>query len=215
MNTVSRVRTIWLGSVAAALAAASAFSPALRAQSQDNSQSVAEAARKAKEQKKTTTKDARVITDDTIRLRPASADSDAAPPAGTVVTSTPPAEAAAQPASSAPSDAAAPNPPAQPAPDTRKKQEQSAEVAKAKDLLAQAQAQLDVLKRELALDSDSFFSNPDYSHDSAGKAKLDDLQKTIGDKQISVEDLKQQLAALMKEAGISPDADKNPPPPQN
>jgi len=70
--------------------------------------------------------------------------------------------------------------------DPKKKGEQSAEVAKAKDVLAQAQAQLDVLKRELSLDSDNFFSNPDYSHDANGKAKLDELQKMIGDKQISV-----------------------------
>jgi len=220
MNTAYRIRTIWLGSVAA-LAVTAAFSPALYAQSQDSSQSVVEAARKAKEQKKSTTKDARVITEDTIRLRPASADSGAAPPAGTVVTSTPAANAAPQsdstaPAAPASADAAASKAPAQAAaPDTQKKEEQSAEVAKAKELLAQAQAQLDVLKRELALDSDSFFSNPDYSHDANGKAKLDELQRTIGDKQVSVEDLKRQLAALMKEAGISPDADKAPAPPKN
>lgn len=217
MNTIYRVRTIWLGSVAT-LAAAATLSPALCAQSQDDSQSVAEAARKAKEQKKSATKDARVITDDTIRLRPASADSGAAPPAGTVVTSTPSADAApssstAQSSASAAADKAAPQ--GVPEADSKKKEEQSAEVAKAKDVLAQAQAQLDVLKRELSLDSDNFFSNPDYSHDASGKAKLDELQKMIGDKQISVEDLKQQLATLMKEVGISPDADKTPAPPNN
>jgi len=184
---------------------------------------VAEAARKAKEQKKNATKDARVITNDTIRLRPASADTGAAPPAGTVVTSTPSADAAPQSnstvnpdTSSSTSTGSAEKVAPQSAPaDPKKKGEQSAEVAKAKDVLAQAQAQLDVLKRELSLDSDNFFSNPDYSHDANGKAKLDELQKMIGDKQISVEDLKQQLAALMKELGISPEADKTPAPPKN
>jgi len=34
-----------------------------------------------------------------------------------------------------------------------------------------------------------FSRTPDYSHDANGKAKLDELQKMIGDKQISVEDL--------------------------
>jgi hypothetical protein len=212
MNPVYRVRTIWLGSIAA-LAAASAVSPALFAQSQDNSQSVAEAARKAKEQKKAAAKDAHVITDDTIRLRPASADSGATPPAGTIETSTPPANPTAITDSPAPSDATASA--RVPAADPKKKEEQSAEVAKAKEVLVQAQAQLDVLKRELALDSDSFYTNPDYSRDARGKAKLDELQRTIGDKQISVEDLKRQLAALMQEAGISPDAVKTPAPQLN
>ncbi len=214
MNPIYRVRTIWLGSIAA-LAAATAASPALFAQSQDNSQSVAEAARKAKEQKKAAAKDAHVITDDTIRLRPASADSGATPPAGTIETSAPPVGPAAQTDSPAPSDAPAPPGARVPAADPKKKEEQTAEVAKAKEVLIQAQAQLDVLKRELALDSDSFYTNPDYSRDAKGKAKLDELQKTIGDKQISVEDLKRQLAALMQEAGISPDAVKTPAPQLN
>jgi hypothetical protein len=222
MNTFYQVRTIWLGSVVA-LVAAVALSPVLCAQSQENSQSVVEAARKAKEQKKSATKDARVITEDTIHLRPASADSGAAPPAGTVIISTPSREAAPQANPAVRSDTSAASTGAAekaaresaPAEDPKKKEEQTAEVAKAKDLLAQAQMQLDVLKRELSLDSDNFFSNVDYSHDASGKAKLEELQRTIGDKQISVEDLKQQLAALMKEAGIPPEADKVPAPPKN
>jgi hypothetical protein len=216
MKTQNIIRSIWLGSILALSTAA--LSPALYAQSQDNSsQSVAEAARKAKEQKKAATKDAKVITDDTIRLRPASADS-GAPPAGTVVTSAPAGEARPQNDSAAPAaDSSAAMAPAQPAPvaDPKKKEEQNAEVAKAKELLAQVQAELDVLKRELALDSDTYFSNPDYSRDTAGKAKLDDLQKMIGDKQVSVEELKRQLADLMQKAGIAPDADKTAAPPKN
>ena len=215
MKTQNLIRTIWLGSVVALSTAA--LSPMLCAQSQDNSsQSVAEAARKAKEQKKAATKEAKVITDDTIRLRPASADS-GAPPAGTVVTSAPAGEARPQNDSASPADSTPTIAPAQTAPsaDPKKKEEQNAEVAKAKELLAQVQAELDVLKRELALDSDTYFSNPDYSHDAAGKAKLDDLQKMIGDKQVSVEELKRQLADLMQKAGIAPDADKTAAPPKN
>jgi len=225
MKTKTRIQALWLGSVLT-FAAAAVLSPALSAQSQDNSgPSVAEAARKAKEQKKSAPKDSRVITNDTIQLRPASADSGATPPAGTVVT-TAPAAAPAQTHSAAtadtPTSAAAPesakpaNAPAQAAPGAgAKKEEQSAEVAKTKELLAQMQSELDVLKRELALDSDSFFSNPDYARDANGKAKLDELQKAIGDKQVSVEDLKRQLAALIQQAGILPDSDKAPVPPKN
>ncbi|HWZ99772.1 MAG TPA: hypothetical protein VN025_18590 [Candidatus Dormibacteraeota bacterium] len=225
MKTPTLVRTLWLGSVVA-ISAAGVLSSAVCAQSQDNaSQSVAEAARKAKEQKKSAPKENRVITDDTINLRPASADSSGAPPAGTVIVSSPAANStgtAAPPADSSTTQpvkianvAPAVNNPSQTPSDPKAKEAQSAEVAKAKELLAQVQAELDVLKRELALDSDSFFSNPDYSHDADGKAKLDELQKMIGDKQISVEDLKKQLAELMKQAGISPDADKAPAPPKN
>ena len=82
-------------------------------------------------------------------------------------------------------------------------------------MLAQAQAELDVLKRELSLDSDSYYSNPDYSRDTAGKAKLEELRKTIGDKQVSFDELKKQVEKLLQEAGISPDAAKAPAPPQN
>jgi hypothetical protein len=208
MKTQNLTRTIWLSSVVVLLSS-TALSPALFAQPQDNSsQSVAEAARKAKEQKKGASKDAKVITDDTIHLRPASADN-GAPPAGTVVTSGQATDASA--------DSVAARGPVQvsPAVDAKAKESQNAEVAKAKELLAQMQAELDVLKRELALDSDNYFSNTDYARDKAGKAKLDDLQKLIGDKQVSVDGLKSQLADLMQKAGISADADKTPPPPKN
>jgi len=213
-------RTLWIGSIAALLALG-ALPSALRAQSQDNAaSSVAEAARKAKEQKKNSAKDTRVITNDTISLRPASADTGATPPAGTVIASAPArsTEAAVAPAAAplkAADSAASTSAPAQPALSAGEKKEQSAEAAKAKEMLAQLQAELDVLKRELALDSDSYYSNPDYTRDADGKAKLDELQKMIGDKQVSLEDLKKQVAELLLKAGISPDTGKPIEPPKN
>src|SRR5690349_11997334 len=199
------------------------------AQSQDDSsQSVAEAARKAKERKKSAPKENHVITDDTLRLRPASADSSGAPPAGTVINTTPTVatgntaatDATATTASTSPAAASTEAATAKPADasttaaDQKKKAEAAAAAAKTKELLAQAQTQLDVLKRELALDSDSFFSNPDYAHDANGKAKLDDLKQLIGDKQTSVEELKRQLTELVEKAGISLDDAKPAAPPQ-
>jgi len=183
------------------------------AQSQDDSsQSVAEAARKAKERKKTAPKENHVITDDTLKLRPASSDFNGAPPAGTVVTTTPVAAggdtAATDTTATKPADASTV------AADQKKKAEAAAAAAKTKELLAQAQTQLDILKRELALDSDSFFSNPDYAHDAKGKAKLDDLKQSIGDKQTSVEELKRQLTELAQKAGIPLDDAKPAAPPQ-
>jgi hypothetical protein len=213
-------RTLWICSIAALLAIG-ALPSALRAQSQDNTaSSVAEAARRAKEQKKNSAKDTHVITNDTISLRPASADTGAAPPAGTVITSAPARSteaAAALPAAPAKAadSAASTSAPAQPALSAGEKKEQSAEATKAKEMLAQLQTELDVLKRELALDSDSYYSNPDYARDADGKAKLDELQKMIGDKQVSLEDLKKQVAELLLKAGISPDTSKPIEPPKN
>lgn len=219
-------RTLWIGSIAALLAAATLPS-GLSAQSQDNAaSSIAEAARKAKEQKKHSAKDARVITDDTINLRPASADT-GAPPAGTVITSAPAASTgtASATASAPPTSGTetaitsgatlSTSAPAQPALTAEEKKKQSEEAAKAKEMLAQLQAELDVLKRELALDADSYYSNPDYSHDADGKTKLDELQKMIGDKQVSYDELKKQVSELLLKAGISPDTGKPIEPPKN
>ena len=211
----SHIRNFALGS--AVVLMASFVVPTLSfAQSQDDSsQSVAEAARKAKERKKTAPKENHVITDDTLKLRPASSDFNGAPPAGTVINTTP--TVAAGDSAAASTEAAATAKPADSstaAADQKKKAEAAAAAAKTKELLAQARTQLDILKRELALDSDSFFSNPDYAHDAKGKAKLDDLKRLIGDKQTSVEELKRQLTELAEKAGISLDDAKPAAPPQ-
>jgi|SRR5215470_4023193 len=205
-----RVGTLCLGSLVA-FSAAAPLSPALLAQSQDNT-SVAEAARKAKEQKKTAPKGGRVITEETLTLRPASADTGEAPPAGTVINTTPvmpgaeTTTAPAKPAESA--DASAP--PADP----KKAEEQAAEIAKAKERLEQARSELDLMKRQFALDSESYYSQPDYTHYLAGRARLDEQQKLIDEKQASVQQLKDHLEMLIQEAGVSPNADQAPAPPK-
>lgn len=224
--TNSQIRNLALGSAMALIATFAVPTLSLAQPQDDSSQSVAEAARKAKERKKAAPKENHVITDDTLRLRPASADSNGAPPAGTVINTTPVAptgETGATAATASTSPAAAstevaatakPAGASTAADDQKKKAEAAAAAAKTKELLAQAQTQLDVLKRELALDSDSFFSNPDYAHDANGKAKLDDLKQVIGDKQTSVEELKRTLTELAEKAGISLDDTKPAAPPQ-
>ena len=211
----SHVRNFALGS-AVVLMATFAVPTLSFAQSQDDSsQSVAEAARKAKERKKTAPKENHVITDDTLKLRPASSDFNGAPPAGTVINTTPTVAAGDSAAASTEgATAAKPADSSTAVADQKKKTEAAAAAAKTKELLAQAQTQLDILKRELALDSDSFFSNPDYAHDAKGKAKLDDLKRLIGDKQTSVEELKRQLTELAEKAGIPLDDAKPAAPPQ-
>jgi len=206
----SHIRKLGFAS-AAVLISTFALATASFAQSQDNSsQSVAEAARKAKERKKNAPKENHVITEDTLNLRPASADASGTPPAGTVLNTTPvaPADAAsseAGPATDANSTAAKPVETSTAADDEKMKAEMAAAVARTRELLAQAQSELDILKRQLALDSDSFYSNPDYAHNTNGKAKLNDEKQSISDKQISVEDLKRKLTELMEKAGISAD----------
>lgn len=222
MNTNKTVPTrfIWFA-LAALLAAPFALAPCSVAQSQDDSsQSVAEAARKAKERKKAAPKEGRVITEDTLSLRPASADASGAPPAGTVVTTNTggAAETAAPAAADAKSEASktgdATKDKSAASDGAKEKQRQVAEATKAKELLAEAQAAVDLLKRKLALDSDSFYSNPEHARDADGKAKLDELKGLISEKQLSVDDLKNKLDDLMQKAGLSPDDLKNAAPPQ-
>jgi hypothetical protein len=210
----SRIRKLGLAS-AVALVATFALATVSLAQLQDNSsESVAEAARKAKERKKAAPKENRVITEDTLNLRPASSDSPGTPPAGTVVNTTPvlpssdAAPGVAAPTADTNSTAAKPVQASTADDDAKKKAELAAAVARTKELLAQAQTELDILKRRLALDSDSFYSNPDYARDTNGKTKLDGEKQSIGDKQISVEDLKRKLTELMEKAGISADDQK-------
>jgi hypothetical protein len=74
--------------------------------------------------------------------------------------------------------------------------DQDRQLAKLKQQIADGEKDLDLGKRQLALDQDSYFSNPDYSHDAAGKARLQDEKQQIDDKQQEIERLKTKLAAL-------------------
>jgi len=153
------------------------------AQSQD-SQSVAEAARKARAQKKNTEKAPKVITDETLDVKKGDVQSASAEQPR--MPGSP--EAPAQPAA-----AAAPGAPAAPA---AKDQKESKEVADLKVKIKRAQDDLDLLQREQSLENDSYYSQTDYAHDTAGKAKLDDLKQQVTDKQQELERLKARLAEL-------------------
>ena len=172
--------------------------PALAFAQSPDSQSVAEAARRARELKKPPAKPAKVITEDDVK--PAVQSSPAAP--GT------PAPAASTAVST--DNAAAPSAPSansSTVPDA-KDQKDSKEVTALKAQLKQAQGELDLLQREQALDQDSFYSNSDYAHDTAGKAKLDAEKQQVSDKQQEVENLKARLAAMQP----PPAAGATPPP---
>ena len=183
---------------------------AAAARSQDTqSQSVAEAARRAKEGKEKASAKSKVITDDDLdakRVKPG--EQGLTTPTPQLETGPPPAADVA--AAGAADKAAAKSPADAPAQKT-----DSPEVAKLKAELARAEQDLDLSKRESALAQDTYFSNPDHTRDVAGKAKLDSMQQQIGDQQKIVEDLKARLAALQP-AGAAKPATPEPPaaPPQ-
>lgn len=157
------------------------------AQSQDT-QSVAEAARRAREQKKAQAKPAKVITEDDVKPAAQSNPATPASPDAATAPGTP-----AQPASSTASTSAASS---SPAPDA-KDQKDSKEVIELKAQIKQVQGDFDLLEREQSLEQDKYYSNTDYVHDTAGKAKLEVLKRQVIDKQQELERLKARLAELL------------------
>jgi hypothetical protein len=165
--------------LASALLSAAAF-----AQSQD---SVAEAARRAREKKKTAAKPAKVVTDETLDVKKGDVQSAAAEQLrmpGTPETQAQPAPANA-PSSAAPSEKKG-----------AEDEKLAKELAALKEQIKQAQSDLDLAQRDQALQQDTYFSNPDYVHDTAGKAKLDAIKQLITDKQQELDRLKARLAEL-------------------
>jgi hypothetical protein len=171
--------------------------------------SVADAARRAREQKKSVPKPAPVITNDNI---PAAPKPDSSAPAGTPPATSPdaapqPAPAtAATPAPSAPTTdssaqtgdtaAAASAPGANDAATKPADAKPNPEVVALKQQLADEQKQVDLLLRLYALDQDAYLTNPDHAKDLDGKAKLDAQQEEIHAKVTEVARLKAKLDAL-------------------
>jgi len=164
-------------------AGVSLFALSLAAQ---DAPSVAEAARRAREQKKASTKPATVITDDT--LHPSTATP--ATPGPNVASSPAPGQAeSAAPAAlenTAAAEGAAPSEGA----------EKKAKVDALKQQIAQAQIRVNMLQREIALAQDNLYRNPDYVHDTAGKEKLASLQDDLQQGQTELADLKAKITDL-------------------
>jgi hypothetical protein len=190
-----------------ALVSLSLWPSLVSAQSSDDT-SVADAARKAREQKKNAPKAARTLTNDDL---PAAAAADSKPAAAPSEAVGPgkPAEGAAAPAEKKAVDAEG-------AKQERSEKKAGAEAAlkQAKADLAQSQGELNVLERKQALDSDSYYSKTDYRQDTAGKAVLDADGQAIGDKKSQVEALKNKIAELQAEiekySGPEPSAPQQP-----
>src|SRR5262245_6634687 len=171
------------------------------AQSQGDNASVADAARRARAQKKAVAKPARTLTNDDLPAAPSESAQPVVAPTGAAETpDTDLAKAAGE--STRPAKApAAVGPVAEPDAAVRKRAETEAALKQAKADLAEAQGKLDVLQRKAALDSDTFYSKTGYASDSEGKARLDALAQQISDKKSQVDALKAKVVALQAELG--------------
>ena len=70
------------------------------------------------------------------------------------------------------------------------------------------------MQRKAVLDSDAYYSKPDFSSDKDGKANLDAQALQISDKKQAVERIKSRVAELQALVGEPSSAapDTNPPP---
>ena len=164
--------------VVALLLVAFSFS-AIRLAAQDDAPSVADAARRARQQKQDSTKPAHVIDNDTLPPSPAAANSspDANPTA---------------PAGDASASPAAPKAEGAGAEDEQKK----ADFEALKKQVADKKAKVDLQQRELSLAQDSYYTNPDRERDKVGKEKLDSMQSDLTQAQAELADLQAKLAAF-------------------
>jgi len=153
------------------------------------SQSIAEAARKSRQAAKNSSKPSKVITDDDL-------DKENIKPGAQGLNVGAPAELETQPPSSDAVAEAAATPSTPPDPATVAAASDDPEIARLKDSIADAEKDADFARRDLALQQDTFYSNPDYVHDTAGKAKLAGMQQQINDKQQDTDRLKARLAIL-------------------
>jgi hypothetical protein len=162
----------------------------------EESQSVAEAARRAREHQKSISKTTKVVTDEDL-------DKSSMKPGAQGLAVDAPPKVEAEPPS--PADVAtavvADNATAPNEADESANKVEDQKIAALKEELATAEKDLDLSKRELALDQDNFYLNPDYVHDTAGKAKLAEVQRQLTEKQDLVDHIKLRLNAVLAEQG--------------
>lgn len=165
------------------------------ARAQGDQASVADAARKARAQKKSE-KPVPVVTNDTLEP----------PTEKPQVTSATAVEAALPGTTASTSEAANPDSKvaAAAAPDDAKKKEEERKALEAlKQQIQEMKKEVDLAQRALSLANDDYYSKPDFSKDTDGKAKLDAMVNELTQKK---DELTQLLAKLP--AGESADEPK-------
>ena len=154
----------------------------LRLAAQDDAPSVADAARRARQQKQDAAKPAHVIDNDAIPPSPTASGADAAAPA----------ENASAPSVTKPEANAT---------DEAKKKEETEGLKKE---IADKKEKINFEQREIALARDTYYSNPDHEHDTAGKDKLDSMQADLTQAESELADLQAKLAAAEPPAEEKP-----------
>ena len=79
-----------------------------------------------------------------------------------------------------------------------------AQITSAKENIASMKTDLDLMQRTLVLDSQMYYSKPDYSSDRGGARKLTDEQAKIADKQQAIDEAEKKLAELQTLLNASP-----------
>jgi hypothetical protein len=193
-NKQSRIRVALLSIMF--LTTCALFSCADEAMAQDSQthqdQTVADAARRSREKKKNLTKQSRVITNEDLEVKHLRAgqeglsletrarevpDASAITAAGAIGQATASGNKESQPTETA---------------------VEYAEIAKLKKQIAEAEEDLNLRQRELMLDQDTVYSNPNYTDSKAGKAKLDAEQERINHGRKEIKGLQADLAVLQK-----------------
>ena len=156
-------------------------------------ESVAEAARKAREQKKTQPKHAKVLTNDDLSAM-----------GGVSVIGTPAAppqkEAAATKAESPEKKAAAAGKKAGPAEEEKGEAYWRKRFADARTKLRDAEKELDILQRELNLKQTQYYSDPTKAlQEQYDRREIDTYRQKIADKQKEVDQLRQAYSDLEDE----------------
>lgn len=197
---------MWLKSLARTLsfliAGSSFFAIHLAAQNPQEP-SIAEAARRNREQRKASAKPGTVVTNDTLSP---STSSSAAPASA----STTPAQAAPTSTTSGQgqfvqgADAA----PASQGSRSELSADETAklktEISSIKQEFKDKQNEVDLLKRLLDLDTQALYSKPNYSRDTAGKSKVDSEQAELKQKEEEFERLKAKLQSIAPQEIANP-----------
>jgi hypothetical protein len=154
-------------------------------------QTVADAARRIREKKKDLTKQSRVITNEDLDVKHFKAGQEGL---NLETSGTKASEASAMAAAPTGQAAVSANKESQPIEAAAK----YAEIAKLKQQIAEAEEDLNLRQRELMLDQDTVYSNPNYTDSKAGKAKLDAEQERINRVRQEIKGLQANLAVLQE-----------------
>jgi hypothetical protein len=196
----------WVSMVLLAVSAAT-LSASCRAQDSQNSaqaDSLAAAARRARQDKKSQTKSAAVFTNDNL---PTDAKI-------SIVGSTPAASSDTD-ASNASAKPAGPQPGAATPSDDKKAAETAGALAAAKEKLASLKKDLDILERKFNLDQQAYLSNPNHGSDTAGADALEAEQAAIKSKQEEVDNAQKEVDRLTALVPAAPNAPPAGPPTDN